>query len=260
MVTLRHLYKLPLRQLEGFVGSIFSLLKLDLEVPEFSRVSKRMQGSIPLIKEVSEPKDTTQSKNKSRHLVIDSTGLKLYGEQEWLETKYGKNYSRKIWRKLHIGIDGEGYIVAKILTNHRTDDRKIMPKILAQAKEEMEVSELLADGGYDSHKSYEICDQNKIKVLIRPPKNATISRKKGKNYLRNKTVEYIKQKGFHAWRVKNNFGRSYRVENTFYRLKTIFGRKLKSRDPENQIQESNLICHLLNKMTDLGMPKTTIAA
>jgi len=96
MVTLRHLYKLPLCQLEGFLGSIFSLLKLDLDVPEFSRISKRMQNSLPLIKTACEYKDRSQSRNRDRCLVIDSTGLKLYGEQEWLETKYGKSYSRKV--------------------------------------------------------------------------------------------------------------------------------------------------------------------
>jgi hypothetical protein len=67
-------------------------------------------------------------------------------------------------------------------------------------------------------------------------------------------------KRYHAWRVENNFGRRDKVENTFYRIKTIFGRKLKSRNWDNQIQESKLICNMLNKMTNLGMPKTRLAA
>ena len=67
-------------------------------------------------------------------------------------------------------------------------------------------------------------------------------------------------KRYHAWRVENNFGRRDKVENTFYRIKTIFGRKLKSRKWDNQIQESKLICNMLNKMTNLGMPKTRLAA
>ena len=59
---------------------------------------------------------------KPAHLVIDSSGFKVFGEKEWLETKHGKQYQRKIWRKLHIGIEGEGIIVAKEMTNHPTDD------------------------------------------------------------------------------------------------------------------------------------------
>jgi len=66
----------------------------------------------------------------------------------------------------------------------------------------------------------------------------------------------IKEKGYWAWYYKNNFGRRNKVENTFYRLKTIFGRKLHSRTLPNQDTESLLSCYLLNKMTNLGMPKS----
>jgi len=67
----------------------------DLKVPEFSRLSKRASCQ-PL------PQLNTEMRDIS-HIVIDSTGLKVFGEKEWLETKHGKQYQRKIWRKLHIG-------------------------------------------------------------------------------------------------------------------------------------------------------------
>jgi hypothetical protein len=114
---------------------------------------------------------------------------------------------------------------------------------------------VLADGGYDSHQIYQDLEKEMIKPLIPPPSKAIVSRSKVPT-LRDKTVQYIKDKGYWAWYHKNDFGRRNKVENTFYRLKTIFGRKLPSRNSQNQDAESHLICHLLNQMTDLGMPKT----
>jgi hypothetical protein len=37
-------------------------------------------------------------------LVMDSTGLKVYGDGEWMTGKYGPS-KRRTWQKLHIGID-----------------------------------------------------------------------------------------------------------------------------------------------------------
>ena len=73
---------------------------------------------------------------------------------------------------------------------------------------------------------------------------------------RDQAVKYIQEKGYWAWYYKNNVGRRNRVENTFYRLKTIFGRKLHSRTIPNQDVESQFLCTMLNKMTELGMPKS----
>lgn len=246
ILTLRHLFKLALRQVIGFVSSLFFLLKKSLPVPEFSRLSRRGFSSLSRI--------TLPSVKEPTHLVIDSTGLKVFGEKEWLETKQGKQYQRKVWRKLHIGIEKDGHIVSRVLTDHRTDDRTCVESLLAPVDTQF-ISEVLADGGYDSHQIYRDLEKEMIKPLIPLPSKAVVSCSEVPT-LRDKTVQYIKDKGYWAWYHKNDFGRRNKVENTFYRLKTIFGRKLSSRNPENQEAESYLICHLLNQMTDLGMPKT----
>lgn len=246
MLTLRHLFKLALRQLTGFVESLFTLIEKALPVPEFSRLSKRASQSLSHLR--------LPSLEKVTHVVIDSTGLKVFGEKEWLETKHGKQYQRKIWRKLHIGVEGEGLIVAREMTDHRTDDRVCVSPLLEQAGIEY-VDELLADTGYDSHEIYHFLEDRDIKSLIRPPTHAVISSEINPT-LRDQTIYYIKKKGYWAWYNKNDFGRREKVENTFYRIKTIFGRKLLSRSWANQNAETHLICCLLNKMTELGMPKT----
>ena len=101
-----------------------------------------------------------------------------------------------------------------------------------------------------------ICTDRNIKTIISLPINAKKSKKKNASSERNQTIAYIKEKGIYAWKTKNNYGRRNRVENTFYRLKTIFGRQFSSRTWDNQEAESKLICNLLNTMTGLGMPVT----
>lgn len=140
----------PSQQLDkatiGFVGSLFSLLKKSLPLPEFSRISKRCFQSLSRI--------TLPSLQEPTHLVVDSRGLKVFGEREWLETKHGKQYPRKVWRKLHIGFEKDGHIVTRVLTDHRTDDRTCV-KTLLEPLDSQFISELLADGGYDSHRVYQ---------------------------------------------------------------------------------------------------------
>jgi hypothetical protein len=94
-----------------------------------------------------------------------------------------------------------------------------------------------------------LAEQN-INPFIPPPPKAVI-RSKTNPSERDKAINYIKEKGYWAWYYKNNFGRRNKVENSFYRLKTIFGRKLNSRTFPNQDAESHLLCCMLNKMTSL---------
>ena len=50
------------------------------------------------------------------HLVVDSTGLKLFGRGEWDEEKHGR--TRRSWRELHLAVDaGTGEIVACVPTD-----------------------------------------------------------------------------------------------------------------------------------------------
>ena len=86
------LFKLPGRQAEGFLESLLSLMKIDLPVPDHSTVSRRA-GKLEIVIPVSQ-------KNEPRHVVIDSTGIKVYGEGEWKTRVHGVG-KRRTWRKLH---------------------------------------------------------------------------------------------------------------------------------------------------------------
>src|SRR4051812_28955053 len=77
-LTLRAVFRLPLRQTEGLIGSVLQLLGLDLSVPDYSTLSRRAQSlELP-----AQPRTT----GDPIHLLVDSSGLKLGGPGEWRNT------------------------------------------------------------------------------------------------------------------------------------------------------------------------------
>ncbi len=94
-LTLRLVFRLPLRQAEGFLRSLLNLMDLTLEAPDHTTLSRQSQG-------VDVDLELVGSK-KPIHLILDSTGLSIVGEGEWAAVKHGKRGKRG-WRKLHIGV------------------------------------------------------------------------------------------------------------------------------------------------------------
>ncbi|WP_038464449.1 IS5 family transposase [Candidatus Odyssella acanthamoebae] len=246
MLTLRLIFKQKLRQTQGVVKSLFHLLGLQLDVPNYTRLSRR--GTVPLITRQLEKMD------ESSHLVIDSTGIKVFGESEWLETKYGKQYKRKVWRKLHLGINSKGFIVSRIMTSHLTDDRSCLDAHLKQA-DATKITQLIADAGYDGQNVYSQLESVNIKPII-PPARGSPSLSEEPCSVRQKGINYIDKKGLYAWQTKNDYGRRAKVENTIYRYKEVIGRKLNARLWDTQDAELHLGCFILNIFTNLGMPES----
>ncbi len=138
---LRMVCSLPLRQTEGFARSLVRLMGLSLNIPDYSTLSKR---SINL--ELSE---LAQTLKPGSHIIIDSTGLKVYGKDEWHQDKHGVN-ARRTWRKLHIVIDEKHQIIAYDITDNSKGDPTTAVDLLDQIEHSFNV--VLGDGAYDSVK------------------------------------------------------------------------------------------------------------
>jgi hypothetical protein len=140
-LTLGIVYKQPSRQTQGLVRSVAELMGLELSVPDFSALSRRGKGLALPAKRRSGSKDPV-------HLVVDSTGLKIFGEGEWLKEKHNTKAKRKRWRKLHLGLDlATGEIVCADLTTDDVGDPSALPALLDQINGT--VAKLMADGAYD---------------------------------------------------------------------------------------------------------------
>lgn len=116
-------FHLRLRQAERFVESLMELLSFDFPIPDYTTISKR-------IRKVSV--DIVSSRPQGKvNLILDSTGLKMVGEKEWINYKY-KLRTRRVWRKLHIGVTDDGNIITSELTTLHASDIATVPTLLSQ--------------------------------------------------------------------------------------------------------------------------------
>ncbi len=242
-----------LRQAEGLVENIFKLMNIKLSVPDYSTLSRR--GGQILVKLPKQDK-----KAEKLIIIVDSTGLKVYGEGEWKVRQHGKS-KRRTWRKAHLAITPDGEIRAVKLTGNEAADCEILDDLLNQ--EGSAIDSLAGDGGYDKEVVCRKCQEKKInKVLIPPQKNAKIRRHgnlKGEPHPRDENLRQIRKSSRKQWKEQSGYHVRSLVETAIYRFKTILGDKLNSRKLSNQITEFAISASILNTMTALGMPDSYAA-
>ena len=242
-MTLRLLYHLPLRQAEGFLHALFGMMRLDLSAPDYTTLSRRSQHLRRRLRPV--PTD------EGIHLVLDSTGLSIVGEGEWAAAKHGGR-GRRGWRKLHLGVDQSGVIRVHTLTEATGDDATTALDLLTAV--EGPIVRVTADAAYDTVAVYETARARGATVVIPPAKTASVSGHGPRSPARDRTITLVKQLGRRQWKKASGYHRQGRVENAFFRYKSIIGDSLHARSPAGQGSEAVLGCEILNRMTALGRP------
>jgi len=254
MLMIKEVFHLTNRGVEGFVGSLFQMMNLDLPVPDHSTLSKRGKSM-----QVRLPRKTSESLN----LVLDSTGLKIYGEGEWKVRKHG--YSKhRTWRKLHVGANPDnGEIQVVVLTENSISDDAVVKEMLEQIKQT--ILSCAADGAYDKRKVYDALNEHspEVDILIPPRKNAHIwqhGNSKEERLKRDENLRYIRKHGRRPWKEDTGYHIRSLAETILSRLKTIFGDKLSARLLQTQTTQALIRCLALNRMSQLGMPESYLVA
>ena len=243
-LTLRLVFGLPLRQTEGFLISVFGMMGVDLDVPDHTTLSRRSQSLDVELRRARA--------NEPIHLIVDSSGLSIVGEGEWAAAKHGRKGKRG-WKKLHLGVDRAGIIVAQVLTDGNADDAAVVPDLLDQF--EAELSGFVADAAYDSRSVYDAATARGAAVVIPPRSDATVG---GANVTpcsaRDRTVARVKEVGRRQWKKESSYHRQGTVENAFFRYKSIIDGRLRAGHPRAQEAEALIACNILNRMFELGRP------
>lgn len=250
MLTVKEVFHLTNRQVEGFMRSLFALLHLALPVPDHSTLSKRgVTLQVKLPKKVRSP----------LNIVMDSTGLKIYGEGEWKVRTHGKS-KRRTWRKLHLGIEpASGEIQAAALTENSISDDTMAVLLLAQVPHPITV--FAADGSYDTRKVYNALQLHSpdALILIPPRQNARIwqhGNSGAERLKRDENLRTIRQQGRKGWKAESGYHVRSLAETAMFRMKTLFGEGLSARLLETQTTQALIRCAALNKMTHAGMPQS----
>jgi hypothetical protein len=220
-------------------------MKVDVPAPHYSTLSRRARLlSINLSAHRGQP---------VKHLVIDSSGLKVYGEGEWKVRLHGVD-KRRTWRKLHIAMDASNHhVAAALVTDKDLLDRHALPELLEQT--EAQIERVCADGAYDFEQCYRAIKQRQAVALIPPRVDARI-RGRSPFEQRDENLRGIRRLGRKRWKRESSYHRRSLVETAFFRLKTIFSDKLRSQRSDTQAAEAMLRYEAMNRMTELGLPQS----
>ena len=237
------MFHLPFRQTEGFVRSVFELVGVALEAPDHPTLSRRSrQLDVALNSPLpSGPID----------LIIDSTGLSIFGEGEWAAAKHGRRGSQG-WKKLHLGVDENGAIVAQKLTGASVDDAKTGVELIEALPHELRT--VIGDGAYDTRAFYTAAEERGADVVVPPIKTAKSSA--ASTSARQRTVDRVAELGRRQWMKRAGCHRQGKVENAFFRWKTIIGDRLRARGARAQTNAARIASRVLNRMLQLGRPNS----
>lgn len=232
-----------------FLASIIQLLGADLAVPDHSTISRRA-------KSVHIPDIARRSAGPIR-LLVDSTGLKLYGAGELLVANHDTQ-RRRAWKKLHVGLEpGTGRIIAATLTDQDVDDASLVGGLLDQIAEPLEA--VIADGVYDQSGVYEaVGTRHPGAVVVVPPRSSAVpsDTAQAEPTQRDRHPQAIADGGRMAWQVKSGYNLRALVEAFFSRYKHVIGGGLRFQTDDRQQTEIAVAVLALNRMLDLGRPES----
>jgi hypothetical protein len=223
-------------------------MQAEVPVPDFTSLAKRA-AKLP----VALP---TLPRKGAVDVVVDSTGLKVFGEGEWKVRKHGAS-KRRTWRKLHLCVDpATREILAETLTENSRADADQVSALLAPIKRP--IKSFTGDGAYDQWKVHDLLGTRGIEARIPPRHNARI-KQHGNSAAdplpRDEAIREIRRISRKRWKERIHYHQRSLAETTMFRYKTAFGAVLKNRELPNQRTETRLRCKLLNQFTKLGLPR-----
>ena len=251
VLTLRLVFHLALRQVEAFSRSVLRLLGLGLRVPDHSTLSRRgraFAGRQPRV----------QARNGPIHLILDSTGLELFGQGEWDAERHGR--ARRQWRKLHLAVAaGTVEIAAHVLIDDHADDAGQLPALRGQA--EGTIAPVTADGAYDGEPTYAAAAARQRhpppEVVVPPRASAVPSLNKDDSRLqsqRDRHIQLMAERGRMGWQKATEYGRRNQAETAMARYKHLIGPKLRARSLPAQKSEAATAVAVLNTLIRTTKP------
>jgi IS5 family transposase len=219
------------------------MMGLELAAPDHTTLSRRGQrlhftrAGVPT--------------GRGLHLIVDSTGLAIMGEGEWARAKHGVRGTRG-WKKLHLGVDRSGVIIAHALTEATVDDATTAIALIKAV--DGRLTSVTGDAAYDTIAFYDAAGARGATIVVPPAKTARVSRRKPRSSARDRTIRKVHAVGRQQWKKGSGYHRQARVENAFFRYKLIIGEGLRARSPAARGTEAILACKILNQMTQRGRP------
>ncbi|MBV7437054.1 IS5 family transposase [Aeromonas sp. sif2416] len=241
-LMLKGIFNLSLRATQGFLDSLFELMNVPLYAPDYSCVSKR--ASTVKVAYRQPPK------GKVTDLVIDSTGLKVFGEGEWKVRKHDGHDKRRVWRKLHLAVDPATHdIVAAEVSLENVHDAEVLPTLFNPLRRAL--GTVYADGAYDTKDCHERIKRKGATACIPPRQNAGLWEE---GHLRNEAVQVMRKEGLAHRKKQSGYHWRSLAETAMYRFKQLMTGKISLRNYNRQVGEIMAYVCAMNKLNTLGLP------
>ena len=240
-LSVKVLFKLPLRQTAGLVASLLRLAGLDWSVPDFSTLCRRQKTLAVQI--------PYRRADGPLNLLVDSTGIKFLGDGEWQARKHGVQ-GRRQWRKVHLAMDTDTSDIRAVEFTPSSDgDSPILPELLGQIPEDEQIDTVTADGAYDTRRCHAAITERLAVPIIPIRKNGRAWKEdcpaaKG----RNETLRATKHYGRAFWKHWTGYHARSRVEAKMRGVRA-FGERIAARDPDRQTAEIHIRIALMNRFS-----------
>ncbi len=240
-LMLKGIFSLTLRATQGLLDSLFELMNVPLCAQDYSCVSKRARTVKAAYRQ--------PPKGRINDLVIDSTGLKVFGEGEWKVRKHGAE-KRRVSRKLHLAVDQVTHdIVAAEVSLENVHDPEVLPTLLNPLRRKL--GRVYADGAYDSKASHRLIARKGATACIPPCKNAGLWKK---GHPRNEAVQGMRKEGLAHWKKISGYHRRSLAETAMFRFKQLMAVQITLRKYNGQVGEVMAYVSAINKLNTLGLP------
>ena len=244
-LTRRRVFRVPLRQAEGFVRSVLSLRGVDLAAPDHTTLSRRSQSLAVEFRRIPS--------RGPLHRIVDRTGRSLVGEGEWAAVNHGGRGHRG-WKTLQRAVDRAGVIVAHALTEPPVDDAT-MGIALSETVDDA-IARVTADAADETVAFYAAAGMRDATVVVPPSKTARVSRRRSRSRARDRTITDVRTLGRRRWKKEAGSHLQARVEHACFRYTSILGDRRRARSRGGRVAESVVACTVLNQMTELGRPES----
>ncbi|SFT83382.1 Transposase DDE domain-containing protein [Paraburkholderia aspalathi] len=253
LLGLKQVFHLPLRAVQGFALSLRKLGYPGLPVPNYTTLSRRAQTLKVVL--------PTRRANEPLHLVVDSTGLKVYGEGEWKVRKHGWS-KRRTWRKVHLAMDANtGQICAALMTHQDEGDGEVLPDLLDQIPADVAIDTIGGDAAYGTKACHARIAARTAVPSIPPREGATPSPVSTPGAAwRNAAIDAIAASSRREWKQASGYHRRSLAEALMYRLKILTGSCLWAREIGSQATEVSIRAGVLNRMAAIARPQSVCIA
>jgi hypothetical protein len=231
LITLQavwHAKSIPVRMIEGITRKLVELAKLPA-YNDYSTINRRI-NRLDVRLNIPEGNDL--------FLSGDGSGVQAVEGGEYLRTKYGKKNRR--WVQIIILGDQKKHepVSFEVHITPVSEPDSIQRQIQGLRNQGIRVKCFSGDGGFDKIRFWNYLQENRIRPVIKPDKNAIAN---SKSSWRNLNVRYIKENSYKQWAKATGYGKRWiATEGIFSAIKRIFGEHLVGKTEIGMVQEAKL--------------------